>query len=396
MGGAEVALLNILASIKEVEPEWKLNLIVSDDGVVAAKARALGVTTSVLPFPRSLARIGDASTGGPAGRQGSRLVLLCRLLFASVAIAIYTARLRSLLRQMAPEVIHTNGFKMHILGALAKPSRVPLIWHIHDYVSMRPFMAHLVKMLRKRCSLVLANSNSVGLDIKSVCGDEMRVQTLNNGVDTLVFSPEGSTLDLDSLSGLPKPDQDVVRVGLLATLARWKGHKVFLRALSLIPPEIPWRGYIIGAALYQTDGSQCSIEELKTEAQQLGISDSVGFPGFIEEPAAAMRSLDVVVHASTQPEPFGLVIIEAMACGRALVASSAGGAAEIIDADVNALSHPPGDAAILAEKITSLATSPELRKRLGLAGRETVERRFGRSRLATELIAIYQRERRYA
>jgi hypothetical protein len=224
MGGAEAALLNILASIREVEPDWKLDLILSEEGVVAAQARALGVSITVLPFPRSLARIGDASTGGPAGSEGSQLALLWRLACATPGIAIYTARLWNLLRTLAPEVIHTNGFKMHILGALAKPSGVPLIWHIHDYVSMRPFMAHLVKMLRKRCSLVLANSNSVGLDIKSVCGDDVPVQTFYNGVDTAVFSPEGPTLDLDSLSGLPPPGHAVVRVGLLGTLARWKGQ----------------------------------------------------------------------------------------------------------------------------------------------------------------------------
>jgi len=396
MGGAEVALLNILAGIREVEPEWKLHLVVADDGVVADKARALGVSTSVLHFPASLARLGDASIGGPPRTERKRLTLLRRLLFASAGGAIYTVRLRSLLRRLAPDVIHTNGFKMHILGALAKPAGVPLIWHIHDYVSTRPVMAHLVKVFRKRCSLVLANSNSVGLDVRSVCGDVLPVQTFYNGVDTVVFSPDGPTLDLDSLSGLPPSGPAVVRIGLLATLARWKGHKTFLKALSLIPPDISWRGYVIGAALYQTDGSQCSIEELKKLTQELNISKSVGFTGFVEESASAMRFLDIVVHASTEAEPFGMVIIESMACGRALVSSASGGAAEIVDADINALSHPPGDAAVLAQQITSLATSPDLRRRLGLEGRATVERRFSQPRLATELIAVYQRELRYA
>lgn len=71
-----------------------------------------------------------------------------------------------------------------------------------------------------------------------------------------------------------------------------------------------------------------------------------------------MRALDIVVHASTQPEPFGLVIAEAMACGRAVIASQAGGAAEIIDPGENALGLPPGDAAVLAERIVQLAQMP--------------------------------------
>ena len=71
-----------------------------------------------------------------------------------------------------------------------------------------------------------------------------------------------------------------------------------------------------------------------------------------------MRALDVVVHASTQPEPFGLVIAEAMACGRAVITSAAGGAAEIIDAGVDAITHPPGDAASLSACMVRLARDP--------------------------------------
>lgn len=411
MGGAEVALLEILAGIREAEPEWKLDLIVSGDGPLAAKARALGVETVVLPFPPSLARIGDASVAGPAGParppgQGmSQARLLARLLFASAGIANYARKLRKELRRLEPAVIHTNGFKMHILGALAKPASVPLVWHIHDYLSSRPFMVRLMKLLYKRCSIVLANSNSVKLDIETVCGNTVPIQTVYNAVDTSVFSPEGPSLDLDQLSGLPPPANSVVRVGMLATFARWKGHEVFLRALSLLPADLPFRGYIIGDALYQTDGSQYSVAELKAVAEKLGVMDRVAFTGFVEEPASAMRSLDIVVHASTQPEPFGLVIIEGMACGRAVIISEGGGAAELIqtriqpnsptgmstniETEINALGHPPGDAAQLAQRITQLATDPSLRARLGAAGRATAEQRFNRARLARELIPIY-------
>jgi glycosyltransferase involved in cell wall biosynthesis len=182
----------------------------------------------------------------------------------------------------------------------------------------------------------------------------------------------------------------MIRVGLLATLARWKGHEVFLRALSQIPADVPVRGYIIGGALYQTDGSQYSLTELKTLAKQLGVADRVGFTGFVDQPAATMRSLDIVVHASTQPEPFGLVIVEAMACARAVIVSDAGGAAELIEAGTNALVHTPGDVKQLADRIKQLATNPELRQRLGAAGRVTAETRFDRTRLARELVAIYQ------
>jgi len=390
MGGAEVALLEMLASIGETQPEWKLDLIVSAEGPLAARARALGVATIVLPFPQSLARIGDASAGGPAGQGMSQARLLARLLFASAGIANYTRKMRRELRRLDVQVIHTNGFKMHILGALAKPASVPLIWHIHDYLSNRPFMVRLMKRFSRRCSIVLANSNSVKLDIENVCGNAVPIQTVYNSVDTSEFSPDGPLLDLDQWCGLQPPANSVVRIGMLATFARWKGHEVFLRALSLLPSDLAFRGYLIGDALYQTDGSQYSVAELKAVAKKLGVADRVGFTGFVAEPAAAMRSLDIVVHASTQPEPFGLVIIEGMACGRAVIASEAGGASELIDVGVNALGHTPGDANDLAQRIMELAADPALRARLGAAGRATVEQRFNRKRLATELIAIYR------
>src|ERR1700740_3382779 len=110
-----------------------------------------------------------------------------------------------------------------------------------------------------------------------------------------------------------------------------------MEALSLLPPSLPIRAYIVGGAVYQTDGSQYTIEDLRRFAAKLNIEGSVGFTGFVDDPAAATRALDIVVHASTRPEPFGLVIAEAMACGRAVIASDTGGASELLQLGVNAL-----------------------------------------------------------
>jgi glycosyltransferase involved in cell wall biosynthesis len=239
--------------------------------------------------------------------------------------------------------------------------------------------------------VAIANSKSVAADLKKVCGEDLLVEIIYNGVDVEQFSPVGPKLDLDALSGFAPAPPETIRVGILATLARWKGHQTFLHALSLIPPGVPVRAYVMAGALYQTNGSQHSLEELKSLAEKLGLTHKVGFTGFLAEPACAMRALDIVVHASTQPEPFGLVIAEGMACGRAVIASDAGGAAEVFETDINALGHPPGDAARLAESISLLASDPGLRARLGAAGRATAERRFSRARLATELIPIYRR-----
>jgi glycosyltransferase involved in cell wall biosynthesis len=147
---------------------------------------------------------------------------------------------------------------------------------------------------------------------------------------------------------------------------------------------------VIGGPLYETAGSQYTIAELRAIASQMGLGARVGFTGFINEAAPAMRALDIVVHASTEPEPFGLVIAEAMACGRAVIASAAGGATEIIEDGVDALAHPPGDAQALARAIMQLADDAAMRERLGQAAAKASARRFTHERLAADLAAVYR------
>lgn len=391
LGGAEKSLLDLLASMRAAKPDWPLRLIVSEDGPLVSRSIALGVATTVVPLPSTVARLGDAAVGGPAGHQRSRWSLMSELLSAAPAVLRYVRKLRKVIREIAPDVIHSNGFKMHLLGLWAKSAQAPIIWHIHDYVGTRPLMARLLCRYATRAALAVANSDSVAADVKTICGSRLNVNTIYNGVDLDNFSPFGPTLDLDALSGFAPATPETIRVGLLATLARWKGHETFLRAMAQIPADVPARGYVAGGALYQTNGSQHSLSELKLLAGKLGVSERVGFTGFIDEPASAMRSLDIVVHASTEPEPFGLVIVEGMACGRAVVVSEGGGAAELITVGTNALGHTPGDAEALAKCITRLATDSDLRRKIGQAGRSTAEQRFDRSRLAKELIPLYER-----
>ena len=131
---------------------------------------------------------------------------------------------------------------------------------------------------------------------------------------------------------------------------------------------------MIGGTLYQTEGSQYDLEDLRRLAANLGLEGRVGFTGFVDEPAAAMRALDVVVHASTQPEPFGLVIAEAMACGRAVVVSG-GGAAELVRPGEDALVHEAGRASALAERIGELARDSAL----GARAEQSARQRFARA-----------------
>lgn len=379
LGGAETSLREVLASVRAAEPDWKLWLVLGEDGPLAPIARDLGVNVIVQPFPAELARLGDAG-------RGVGLWPLSKALGGTVR---YARGLAALLRRIRPDIVHTNGFKMHLLGAWTRPAPTLLVWHIHDYVSTRRLMSRLLRLFGRSCAVAVANSKSVARDLHSLL-PLLRIVTIYNGIDLNRFSPIGTKVDLDAAAGLQPAPPGTVRVGLVSTFARWKGHQVFLEALSRLSSETNVRGYIIGGPIYQTGGSQWSLEELREQANRLGLQDRVGFTGFLEDVPGAMRSLDVVVHSSTQPEPFGMVIIEGMACGKAVIASQAGGAAEIFTGGENALGHPPGDPSALAQQIARLAGDKELRNRLGKSGRATAERLYHGQRLAQELTEVYR------
>jgi glycosyltransferase involved in cell wall biosynthesis len=386
LGGAERCLVDILASIRQAEPQWTLHLIAGADGPLMSRASSLGVASSVLPFPLAVARVGEAATDGRRG-----LIGLGRTLLAGVAATGYIGRLKQRLRSLGPDVMHSNGLKMHVLAVQAAPRGVPVLWHLHDYVGRRALARRLLRLRVGRCGAIVANSYGVAADARVVFGAASSVGVVPNGIDLAVFSPEGPRTDLDALAGLPAAPPGVVRVGLVATMARWKGHEVFLRALSLLPRDMPARAYVVGGPIYQTEGSQWTIDELRRRAGELGLGDRVGFTGFVDDPASVMRALDIVVQCSTEPEPFGLVVAEAMACARAVIATSALGAGEVAVPERDLLAFEAGDAAALARSISRVVRDAELRARLGRQARDTATKAFDRRRFATELVPIYQR-----
>jgi glycosyltransferase involved in cell wall biosynthesis len=380
MGGAETSLEHFLAAVRVAQPTWDLWLLLGENGPMADRARALGVNVVVVEFPRSIAGLGDSGLRIPAA--------IWTLAQSSVSVYGYVRRLRAFIKQLRPDLIHTNGFKMHLLGAWARPQGVPVIWHIHDYVRKRPLMSRLLRFSHRRSSGAIVNSMSVGKDLSSLLPD-LPVTPIYNAVDVNRYSPSGEIADLDRLAGLPAARPGTIRIGLVATFARWKGHATFLEALSLIPPELPVRGYIIGGPIYQTSGSQWSLSELKSKSIELKLDSKVGFTGFLNDTASAMRALDIVVHASTEPEPFGMVIAEGMACGKAVIVSDAGGASELFEPENDAIGHIPGNAGDLARQIVRIATDAAMRARLGSCGREKAVRVYDRARLASEMVRCY-------
>jgi glycosyltransferase involved in cell wall biosynthesis len=381
LGGAERALLENISALRSQEPSWTIGLIALEDGPALSEARSLGIDVTVLPPPPLFAATGES--GHPPSTT------LLRLTRSAAPLVGYARTLRREVAAWRPDVVHSNGIKTHVLGAWAKAS-ASLVWHVHDYLSTRHISAPLLRHHRRSVAAVIANSNSVAADVRRVLGDHVRTATIYNAVDPERFTPEGPRMDLDAAAGLPHAAPGTLRIGLVGTFARWKGHEVFLRALAGMPDRHSFRAYVVGGPVYRTgDASQVTIAELRAIVRETGLDGLVGFTGFVARPAEAYRALDVVVHASTEPEPFGLAIAEAMACGRPVILSEAGGAMEIGESERTCLTHLPGDVGRLTRQIARLLHDAPLRERLAGAGAAFVRERFTRARLAQSLGHLY-------
>jgi glycosyltransferase involved in cell wall biosynthesis len=390
IGGAEMVLLDLLDTLRVCRPDWGLKVLLGDNGPFASALGDRGIACEVLPLPAGVSRLGDAGLTEQSGLTG-RLGLLARGVGAGASIAAYLAKLRLAIKRSRPDCLQTNGMKAHLLGTLAAPRSLPIVWHVHDYLGSRALMGKLLGQVARRGVRGVAVSRSVEDDARATLRGKIPITTIENAVDTGRFDPspiDGVTLD--RASGLEPAPQGTVRVGLVATYAMWKGHELFLQAAAKVTHGTPTRFYIVGGPIYRSSGSQVGLDSLRSQAHALGLDGRVGFVGHQSDPAPALRALDVVVHASVRPEPFGRVIVEGMSCGKAVIAMEEGGAAGLIRDDVDALACPPRDADALADRIDRLVGDPALRGRLGLTARQTALDRFDRSRMADPWTRLYE------
>jgi glycosyltransferase involved in cell wall biosynthesis len=390
LGGGERSLLDILSVLRGGDVD--ASLLMLEPGPLEGEARGLGVETRVLPMPQAMIETGDFGLAAKGYFDG-----LAELAVRSARMAPellrYVAQLRVALGHGLPDIVHTNGIKAHLLCAVAKPPRPRLLWHIRDFIGRRPHVHRALRLVARRATLALANSEAVAEDARHVLPG-LTVRTLYNAIDTEAFSPGPvHAAFLDALAGLPAAPPGVLRIGLVATYARWKGHELFLRAAATLVRQaqpIPLRFYIVGGPLYATPGSQYSEPELRGLARELGVYEHVGFVPFQASPRDVYRALDIVVQASTRPEPFGRTIVEAMACGRPVLVARGGGAVELFDDGVEAQGFEPGDVLDLASELAKLVGSSTRRAALADRARARVTRQFGRPSLRAALYSNWE------
>lgn len=359
LSGGEIALLRLLPHLKDVD----VHVVLAEDGPLVGRLHRAGVSVQVLA-------LGEASRTLRKGAVRLR-GLPTRAVWDSM---VHVVRLTRLLRRHRPDLVHANSLKSGLYGGLAaRAAGIPLVWHLHDRLDPDYLPRAAVWLMRsaiKRLATeVIANSASTA-------------STLKPGT---TFTVVPSALPAALPAARPIKDAEQLVFGIVGRLTPWKGQHVFLEAFAQAFPDGPHEAILIGAALF---GEGSYVRELEEQATRLGISERFRFRGFREDVWTELASIDVLVHASVIPEPFGQVVQEGMAMGLPVIAADAGGPAEFVERDVTGILVRRDDPQALAASMKRLAADVELRQRLGQAARESCAR-FAPHRIAANVRGVY-------
>ncbi len=292
-------------------------------------------------------------------------------------------KLRGALRRSSAQLVHTNSLKTHFVGGLAaRLGRLPLIWHVRDLLAENEgyhLLRRAARLLRPR---VIAISEAVA---EQFAGLPAEVTVIPNGIPLDKFCPGLPSPQLCRELGLTADDRVLLMV---SRLTPWKGHMTLLEAVARLADRWPrLKLVVVGeVAFWEADYEQ----QLKQRAADLGLTEQVIWTGFRSDVPELLRLCDIFVLPSVG-EPFGRVIIEAMATGRPVVATASGGVPEIVLDGQTGLLVPPEDAQSLASAIQTLLADSQRAQQMGAEGLTRAHQLFSADRVARQVQELYQR-----
>ena len=198
-------------------------------------------------------------------------------------------------------------------------------------------------------------------------------QVIYDPFDLTMFDKLNHSKELRAEFGLTEQDCLISNVGRLDW---WKGQDFFLEALGqLVPSQNNVKALLVGTP-DETAESQAHNNKLHKLVKDLNLQENVIFAGFRSDVPKIMAASDIVLHSASEPEPFGRVVVEAMAAGRPVIATAAGGVLDIVKDNVTGLLVPPKDADAMADAIRALSQDRQRATEMGRRGRIDVENRF--------------------
>jgi len=289
-----------------------------------------------------------------------------------------------------PDLVHANSIRAGLVATAATVGlKTRIAWHLHDLLPGHPIstLIRLFAGLSKRTELI-AVSEAVARNFRGqlswLMGD--RVSVILNAIDLDKFHPD-QFAKRRIRKEMRFRESDLI-IGTVGQVTPRKGQLellgAFRHALDKSPNMVL---LIVGAPLFNRDHEY--LDTLKRTATELGIANKVRLLGPRSDIGAIMQTLDLLV-VNSKAEPFGLVILEAMACGTTVVAAAVDGIPEIIQHGENGWLISPGDEAALAEGIVHLGRRPEYRARLANRGMQHAEAYFSADRYLLDLHAFYR------
>ena len=351
MGGAELSLLDLATAYAETS-----TVLLFEDGPLRKRLEQSGVSVSIASASSSMLDL-RASSG-----------------LKSVSAIPELWQLAGQISQLAADydLILANSQKAFVVAALSVLRGSPTVyWYLHDIITARHFSRTnrlvAVSLANRFATKVLVNSQATQQAL-ATAGGKTPTDVVYNGFDSQKFDrvTEADTAKIRSQLGIG----NAPLVGLFSRLSYWKGQHILLEAIKELPQV---RVILVGDALF---GEQEYLAQLKELAKIPELEGRVHWLGFRDDIPALMKTCDIVVHTSTEPEPFGRVIVEGQLAQRPVIASAAGGALELIEDGQNGYLFPPQDAIALRQLIDKLLRDRDLAKTISQEGYRDAKANF--------------------
>jgi glycosyltransferase involved in cell wall biosynthesis len=363
LGGAEHSLLGLLERLhrKRFEPL----VAVPEAGPLTDQLDALGVPWHAVPMVR-LRR-----TRNPI-----------RLLRYALAWRRARRAVRDLCDESGARIVHANSTTAFLFVPRDVRQRLRSVWHVRDI--RLTGVRRVDDAMAQDAAAIIAVSDFIRRTVPLAAERADRTAVIHNGVDIESFTPGDGDRVRDELEL-----GDAPVAGIVAQIVPWKGHDRFLEAMAAVAERIPDARFLVVGDNHFGDHPRLP-GRLKRRANALGLADRVVFTGWRTDVLDVMRALDVLVVASDR-EPFGRVIVEAMACERPVVAFACGGPVEIIEDGRTGRLVEPFDLAALSDAVASLLADRARGAEMGRAGRAAACERFSAGAYAASVQDVYER-----
>lgn len=339
--GAEESLLNLAKFLDK--GRFTPNFILPEEGLLKDKLEAIGVKVFVVPMPKIRRVVGVI----PAAR-----------------------RILSIARENNISLLHTNSIRTHFYGLhVARKLKLPIIWHQRNLLTRE--LLDPDRLFSSLADVIICNSCAVARRFlkKGTLSDKVRV--VYNGVDTERFSPAISPDRFRREFGIGESEKIV---GIASRFDKRKGHEDFFKAAKeVIRLEKNVRFLVVGGAVF--DNHEEREQYLRDRVKSLDLKDRVIFSGFRQDMPEVYAAIDIFVLPSLQ-EACARVLLEAMASGKPVIATSLGGNPEIVVDEVTGILVPAKDARALAQAMLRLIREPDTARQMGEAGRKRIQECF--------------------